>query len=171
MRLYVITGGPCAGKTTLLQELERRKFLIVAEAAKDVILEEQGKGVAEPWLDKNFQAKISELQMKKEADLPSGNGIVFLDRGVPDGLAYCRFRNQKIPSSLSLAMGKCDYEKVFFLEMLAAYEKTSFRAENKGDAKRIAAVIKKTYEGLGFDVISVPPLELAKRADFVIQHL
>jgi len=94
MRLYVLTGGPGSGKTTLLEELEKRRYKIDKEAAKDVILEEQGKGVKEPWQKPDFQEKIVDLQLKRENELPRGNAVVFIDRGIPDGLAYCRFRIQ-----------------------------------------------------------------------------
>ncbi len=171
MRLYVLTGGPGSGKTTLLEELGNRRHLIVKEAAKDVILEEQEKGVKEPWLRNDFQEKIVDLQLKRENDLPRGNAVIFLDRGIPDGLAYCRFRNQKVPRNLYLAMKICDYEKIFLLERLPDYEKTGFRAEEEEDAKKISELIKQVYEQLGYEVIVVPPLALKERADFVIKNL
>jgi predicted ATPase len=171
MRLYVLTGGPGSGKTTLLEELEKRRHLIVKEAAKDVILKEQEKGIKEPWQRPDFQEKIVDLQLKRENDLPRGNAVVFLDRGIPDGLAYCRFRNQKVPRNLYLAMKICDYEKIFLLERLPDYEKTGFRAEEEEDAKKISELIKQVYEQLGYEVIVVPPLALKERADFVIKNL
>ncbi len=171
MRLYVITGGPGSGKTTLLEELEKRRYMIVKEAAKDIILEEQGKGVKEPWLQTNFQEKIVDLQLKREGELLRGNAVVFIDRGIPDGLAYCRFRNQKVPRNLYLAMKVCDYEKVFLLEKLPNYEKTGFRAEEEEDAKKISELIKQVYEQLDYEVIVVPPLAVKERSDFVFKHL
>lgn len=171
MRLYVLTGGPGSGKTTLLEELRNRRHMIVKEAAKDIILEEQEKGTKEPWLKRDFQEKIVDLQLKRENDLPRGNAIVFIDRGIPDGLAYCKFRNQKVPRNLYLAMKICDYEKIFLLEKLPDYEKTGFRAEEEEDAKKISELLKQVYEQLGYEVIVVPPLALKERADFVIKNL
>ena len=46
---YVLTGAPGAGKTVLLEELLRRGFAVVPEAATRVIGRLDRVGVAEPW--------------------------------------------------------------------------------------------------------------------------
>ena len=72
MKTIVITGGPCAGKTSALpcvrERLERAGFsvVVVPEAATDLILD----GIA-PWtcasvLD--FQTRVIALQSKREAE-------------------------------------------------------------------------------------------------------
>jgi predicted ATPase len=48
--LFVITGGPGVGKTTLLLELEKQDVACVPEAARRIIQEQvQAKGDAVPW--------------------------------------------------------------------------------------------------------------------------
>ncbi|MBN2458895.1 ATP-binding protein [Candidatus Woesearchaeota archaeon] len=171
MRLYVITGGPCSGKTTLLEELGRRRHKFISESAKEVIKEEQAKGVADPWHEKGFQEKIAALQIKKEESIPGGNSIIFLDRALPDGLAYSKFRGQKPPRNLTEAIKKCDYEKVFFLKQLPKYEQNSLRCETEEEAKQVGELIKQVYRQFGYDVIEVPPMSIKERADFVIKNL
>src|SRR5690554_1815606 len=52
---YVLTGGPGVGKTTLLEELERRNYEIVPEIARELIKEQQKtNGQALPWKDKEL---------------------------------------------------------------------------------------------------------------------
>lgn len=46
MRRYVLTGAPGAGKTALVDVLSERGYPVVAEAATDVILQRQARGVA-----------------------------------------------------------------------------------------------------------------------------
>jgi len=171
MRLYVITGGPCSGKTSLLEELGKRRYKIIKETAKEVIQEEISKGVADPWHAKDFQEKITALQVKAEAAIPAGNSIAFLDRGLPDGLAYCKFRNQKVPRNLIEALKKCDYEKIFFLQQLPKYEQAKCRSETEEEAKQIGELVKQAYAQLDYDIIEVPPLGIKERADFVIKNL
>lgn len=97
----VLTGGPCAGKSTGLslieQELTNRgyKVYIVAESATELIL-----GGIKP-VDvslKEFQKTIFQLQFKKEElyrnyayeySLKSGqNCVIIYDRGLMDGKSF-----------------------------------------------------------------------------------
>ena len=53
--LYVITGGPGTGKTTVLRELERRGFAVEEEVARRIIREQmESGGNALPWGDTGF---------------------------------------------------------------------------------------------------------------------
>src|SRR6185312_6669514 len=41
---YVLTGGPCAGKTTVILELQKRGYHVLEEAARSVIDEMLAQG-------------------------------------------------------------------------------------------------------------------------------
>ena len=47
--LVVLSGGPGAGKTSVLAELEQRGFRCVAEVARQIIQEQVRGGDALPW--------------------------------------------------------------------------------------------------------------------------
>ena len=50
--LYVITGGPGTGKTSLIEELKTVGYQTVKEVARDIIKEQQLQGGnALPWKD------------------------------------------------------------------------------------------------------------------------
>ncbi|MFG3706597.1 AAA family ATPase [Micromonospora sp. NPDC047670] len=68
MRRYVLTGAPGAGKTTLADALRRRGWIVVAEAATDVIAAEQGRGVAEPWRGAGFLHAVASLQRRRREE-------------------------------------------------------------------------------------------------------
>ena len=52
-RFHVLTGGPGAGKTTLVEALHEKGFATTHEAGRGVIREEmQAGGDALPWLDR-----------------------------------------------------------------------------------------------------------------------
>lgn len=95
----VITGGPCAGKSTAMTWIQEHftklgyKVLFIAETATELIT----GGVA-PWTCKTnflFQLCLAELQIKKEQmymqaayEMPDEKILIVCDRGVPDGKAY-----------------------------------------------------------------------------------
>lgn len=50
---FVVTGGPSAGKTSLITELTRRGFHTIPESGRAIIREEmQSGGAALPWADR-----------------------------------------------------------------------------------------------------------------------
>ncbi|KYK26722.1 hypothetical protein AYK26_07225 [Euryarchaeota archaeon SM23-78] len=174
MKKYVITGGPSSGKSTLLRALEKKGFAVIEESAKEVIFLEKQRGVNEPWLEEtfvDFQTKIVELQLKKEAEIPSDTDIVFIDRGVPDVLAYFKHRKFEPSQKLLECVKNRKYEKVFLLEQLPVHKKADYRVEDEQEAKRISQLIKQSYQSLGYDLISVPPLGVRKRVEFVLKNM
>lgn len=102
----VITGGPCAGKSTAMTWIQDHftklgyKVLFVAETATELIT----GGVA-PWTCKSnfhFQLCLAELQIKKEQmymqaayEMPDEKILIVCDRGIPDGKAYLNSADYK----------------------------------------------------------------------------
>ena len=59
---YVLTGGPGSGKTSVLQELERRGYICIPEVARPIIKEQISiNGNALPWKNRE---KYSELMLQ-----------------------------------------------------------------------------------------------------------
>jgi hypothetical protein len=66
LRRFVLTGAPGAGKTALAVALRDRGYVIVAEAATDVIADEHAHGIAEPWRNGGFLDDIVRLQRQRQ---------------------------------------------------------------------------------------------------------
>jgi predicted ATPase len=172
LKKYVITGPSCAGKSTLIQEFEARGFYVIKELAKSYILEQKNKGINEPWLNHDFQPALLKQQIEHESRIPKNAGIVFLDRGVSDILAFFQHRKQEVPKGLARKINAYKYEKVFFLEPLNFFDREGFRAENDRDeAKAIADLIKKAYESQGYEIIMVPAIGVNERVEFILKHI
>ncbi|MFH1636896.1 MAG: ATP-binding protein [Candidatus Woesearchaeota archaeon] len=171
MKKYVLTGGPGVGKTTVLKLLSSNGHVIV-EAATAVIREElKKKGKAVPWIDfPLFQKKVLELQLKLEAAVPKGAKMVFLDRGIPDGMAYFLARGQKPPKDLMEKAAKAMYCKVFMLEPLPEFEETEVRRDVEL-ASRIHAEVGKVYRKLGYRLIRVPAMAAEERAGLILGEI
>ncbi|MBR1453317.1 MAG: AAA family ATPase [Lachnospiraceae bacterium] len=92
----VLTGGPCAGKSTGLAIIKERlenlgyKVVIMSEMATEVI----NSGINPDKFGKEFQRIILNMQLNRDkvysAYLNDNEKVVVLyDRGVLDGQAYC----------------------------------------------------------------------------------
>jgi predicted ATPase len=96
--------------------------------------------------------------------------IIFLDRAIPDAVAYYRFLGIELDSHLNQAVKNCKYKKVFILDKLPLI-KDYARIENKNDQTVIHKLITEVYESLPFPVIHVPVLEPKERMEFIINNL
>ncbi|MBL7206796.1 MAG: ATP-binding protein [Candidatus Aenigmarchaeota archaeon] len=172
MPKIVITGGPCTGKTTLLNDLGKLGFNTVHEASRKIIDEEQKKenGVL-PWTDaEQFEVLVKQMQMGNETNLTSET-IHFLDRGLGDILAYCDFLNIPHTEGVKQLSLPPRYEKVLLLEPLEIFENDDVRKESLEEGRKIHEFIEKAYTGLGYEVVKVPPLGKKERLDWVLKQL
>jgi predicted ATPase len=95
---------------------------------------------------------------------------VFLDRALPDALAYYRFLNLPVNKKLEDALKNASYKKVFILESLPLVNDYA-RREDEAAQKKIAELIAEVYESLPFPLINVPALPPEERVDFILKNL
>lgn len=125
----VITGGPCAGKSTALSRIQEEftelgyTVLFISETATELI----NGGVA-PWTCKtsdDFQKFLIKLQIEKEKifelsanSMPSEKVLIVCDRGMLDNKAYMTpdaFSNTLYEFKLNEVEIRDNYDAVFHL--------------------------------------------------------
>ena len=171
IRKFVITGGPCTGKTSVILELEKKGFQIVSEVAREIIEREQALGGNNfPWIDLDrFNQELVKMQLEKEKAISAE--IAFLDRGILDNLAYYTWNNNIPIPELIEAAKTSDYSAVFLLDRLNLYEKDSVRKEDIDKARKLHEEISKVYEEAGFKVIRIPPVSVKERVKMILSQL
>lgn len=109
---YVVTGGPSTGKTTTINMLAERGYKTAIEHARhyiDTMLVE-GQSVEELRSNKRaFQLGVLDMQIEQEASIDPKD-LVFLDRAIPDALAYYRFLELTVDEVLKEALRKVNYK-------------------------------------------------------------
>lgn len=168
---YVITGGPNSGKTTTIEHLAKRGYYTIPEYARLLIDRELAKGKTLEEIRKNevkFQEIVLKGKLELEGKAPKDN-TVFLDRGVPDTIAYYRVIKAKFPKRL-FQISKNRYRKVFVLDMLP-YRKDYARRESSKIAKAIHKFIKQTYKELGYEIVRVPMMSVEKRIKLILSKI
>lgn len=169
---YVITGGPSSGKTTTVNILRERGYITTMEHARHFLDTQRLKGRTIEEVRKNqreFQLGVLDMQIEQEkVILPSLQ--VFLDRAIPDALAYYRFLNLSEDKKLIEALRTVSYKKIFILDPLPLKNDYA-RTENAEAQKKIHELITEVYESLPFPVVRVPVLPAEERVDFILKNL
>ena len=169
---YVITGGPSSGKTTLLDTLSNGGHTTVPEVARTLIDREIQNGFTIEEIRNDeaaFQKKVLELKLELERNLDA-KSLVFFDRGIPDTEAYLLLHNFEITPTLTEAMQKCNYKKVFLLDPVI-FETDYARTETEEQRIKLQKLLEESYSKLGFEVVKVPVMPVAERAKFILENL
>lgn len=168
----VITGGPGTGKSTIINELIKREYTCLEEISRQVTLDAKKNGIDQLFL--NNPLLFSELLLKgRYAQYLKaekfGNDVVFLDRGIPDVLAYMDFIGDKYPKRFIETCRASKYDAVFILKPWEAiYTSDNERYENFDQAQEIHTHLINTYQSYNYKLIDVPFDTVEKRTDFIL---
>ena len=169
---YVITGGPSSGKTTTVSLLKERGYKTTIEHARHYIDTQLVTGKTVEEIRSNqiaFQQGVLEMQIAQEREL-SPTDTVFLDRALPDALAYYRFLGLREDEKLRNALQGASYKKVFILDPLPLTNDYA-RTEDEVAQKKIHQLLTEVYESFSFPVVHVPVLPPDERVDFILANL
>lgn len=169
---YVITGGPSSGKTTTVDLLRKRGYTTTIEHARHFIDTQRvaGRSVEEIRANQlEFQKGVLDMQIEQERGLDPAL-LCFLDRALPDALAYYRFLQLQPDPALVTALRTASYRKVFLLELLPLAPDYA-RTENAAAQMQIHELIADVYRSLSFPIEKVPALPPDARVAYILSHL
>ncbi|WP_299339320.1 ATP-binding protein [uncultured Psychroserpens sp.] len=172
IKRIVITGGPGTGKSSIINELIKRNYTGFEEISRQVTLDARKDGIEQLFLTEPLL--FSELLLKartqqfKDADSIKKD-MVFLDRGIPDVLAYMDYAKSEYPNYFNEACEKYVYDQIFVLApWQEIFVSDSERYENFDQAVQIHHALLDTYRRFSYELIDVPFGNIESRADFIL---
>ncbi|KOS06140.1 ATPase [Flavobacterium akiainvivens] len=173
--IVVLIGGPGSGKTTLIEKLTEKGHTCYPEISREVTLEARHQGIEQLFLEKPllFSELLLEGRKKQYHNAVAQEGdIVFIDRGIPDVLAYMHYIGDAYPAFFDEACHNHKYTKIFFLPPWEEiYTADEARYENYEQAKLISGHLQETYRKYGYELIEVPKDSPDNRILFILGHL
>lgn len=171
----VITGGPGTGKSSIIKYLEKKGYDCFHEVSREITAAAQREGIAQLFLAQPllFSQKLLEArvdQFNEASNIPSN--IVFIDRGLPDVLAYMDYFKAAYPSEFKEACSNHFYDNVFLLPpWKEIYQTDSERYESFEQAVIIYEHLKKSYLSFGYEPVEVLKDTVQSRSAFILNNL
>lgn len=171
----VITGGPGTGKTSIIKVLEKNGYHCLHEISRQITLQAQKEGIdqlflAQPLL---FSQKLLEGRIQQHAKADNFDAeVVFIDRGVPDVVAYMDYFGNEYPPLFRDACKQYSYDTVFLLPpWKEIYVSDNERYESFEQAVSIHDHLEESYLRSGYNPIEVPTGSVEERFSFIVDHL
>ena len=173
--IIVLIGGPSSGKSTLIDALVIKGYTCLPEISREIIDKAQKEGIDQLFLEQPllFSEMLLEgrkkqfIEAKKHAD-----DIVFIDRGLPDVLAYMHYIGDDYPNIFTETCNAHKYTKVFMLPpWKEIYVSDKERYESYEQALEIHEHLVQTYTNFGYDIVEIPKDTVEKRTEFILNEI
>lgn len=172
-RFVVISGCSGGGKSALLTELGRRGHAVVEEPGRRIVREELSSGgSALPWADEAaFSRRAIAMALADRASAAALDGWVFFDRGLVDAAAGLEhLTGEQVMATLGRAHRY--HRRVFLAPPWPEIYATDLERRHGFNAALAEySRLLEAYPSLGYDVVVLPKVGVAERADIVLTTL
>jgi predicted ATPase len=169
---FAITGGPGAGKSTLIQALQTAGYSTMGEAGRAVIQEQAAiSGRALPWSDPLLFAELMlSWDMCSYRIAEESEGLVFFDRGVVDVIGYLRLIGKPVPTYMEKAAREFRYNARVFVappwKEIFLYDQE--RKQDFEEAVKTYESVSAAYAEFGYELVELPCASVEERMRFVL---
>ena len=172
-RFVIISGCSAGGKSALLAELARRGHAIVEEPGRRIVRKElESGGSALPRIDPAaFARRAIAMARTDYEDAAVLRGWVFFDRGLIDAAAALQYRTGE-PALAPLARTHRYHRSVFLAPPWPEICVTDAERRHGFDTTLAEySRLLEVYPSLGYEVMVLPKVGVAERADHVLAAL
>ncbi|MFN4177879.1 AAA family ATPase [Phenylobacterium sp.] len=162
-RFFALTGGPGAGKTTLIRHLAALGHAVAPESARAVIRAQGGRPPP---------SRFCELILARDVETyRAALGLTFFDRGVVDAWATFGAYGLAPSPAAETAVRTLRYHPRAFIAppWKAIYVQDAERDQTWDEAVATYEACAEAYLAQGYELVELPRADVAARAAFVLE--
>ncbi len=168
-----VTGGPGAGKTSMLAVLRQRGYTIIPEVARSIIADRVNRGLSPRPEPVDFANLIFDRDIEQFEATRSATGVLFFDRSAIDSLGMLDEVGQLTTEKKQRVLSNFPYYPTALIlpPWREIYHNDAQRDQTYDDSIRIFGAICHWYVDCGYSIVEVPKMSIDDRCDFVRQFL
>lgn len=173
-QFVVVTGGPGAGKTTLIDAIARSGLATVPEAGRAIIRQQvpiagRGRPSVDPYLFAELMLSWDLQSWRAHASSP---GPVYFDRGIVDVIGYLTLLGLPVPEHMRAAARLHRYNQRVFAcpPWSLIFTQDDERTQDFAEAERTYRALVEAYESCGYQLVEVPRAPVDVRLRFVAER-
>ena len=170
---FVMTGGPGAGKTTVLHALSVRGFHYVPGSARAIIKQRKEAGLSPRPALQQFGREMLQADMAQYHETPVHRDPVFFDRGVCDALGFLSLHGAISEAEVAARVKEFPYNEVVFLlpPWEEIYTVDTERDQSFTEALAVCESVRQWYARWGYQVVEDPKGNVEERVDFILRTI
>ncbi|EGX6965049.1 TPA: AAA family ATPase [Vibrio alginolyticus] len=170
-KLIVFTGGPGAGKTSVIEQLKTQGFICAPETGRQIIQTQVANhGSALPWNDKQaFRDEMMKVEVSNYRAFNVHQGNVFFDRSIVDVYGYSKLEQLPISHELITHCQTLRYHSQVFIfpPWTSIFSNDEERKQDFSEAVATYQQMVNAYHKFGYQLIEVPKMSVEDRVAFI----
>lgn len=170
---FVLTGGPGAGKTTLVERLAALGYATSPEASRALIRDQKAVGGPLGYdVDPvRYADVLLAWEMRSYREALAAEGPVFFDRGLPDVASIHLRLGVPVPAYVDAAAAAYRYRTAFIAPPWPEiYVTDEDRTHTWEHAVAVHEALLAAYERYGYDLVELPRVPVDERLAFVLER-
>lgn len=172
---FIFTGGPCSGKTTIINKLKQLGFKCSTEVGRKIIKDQvKNNKDALPWINKQaFRDKMAAAELNNYNLFKDTKTPVFFDRSIIDCVGYSHLEGLSIPENLYNLCKTLKYNQHVFIfpPWESIFENDTERKQSYSEAVNTYSQMVKSYGHFGYDLTEVPKIPVTQRVNFILETI
>jgi len=170
---YVLTGGPGAGKTSLLNFLHKMGFSFIPETAREIIKQRLAKGLSPRPDPPAFAKEMFKIDLDHFLSRTHSNSLLFFDRSFLDSACLLFEADPGAYQEIeSICLTNRYNQKVFIAPPWEEiYQTDSERDQDFEESIVVHNKIRKWYSQHGYEIVIIPKNSVEQRARFILDHI